>query len=332
MSAKNEVKSGFRDLVLHQSGWLVFRILLLVTLHVLVEAAFRVEWPVYVDPEVRGLAYEIALKFVFTLYVLFFLQVFRRLIIPSITASISPMIDRRFVRRPIARRRFVESISRFLLFTCYLGTIIALIQIWMYSLVGSWLLQVLGTGFVIVLTFAIGLFTSSVLGNLIAYGVLSNVSEFKRGDRVQIGETYGDVDSLGFFFTRIRTIKNEIVSIPNLGVFTKQIQNFSSMRTVLIYIPITLGYDINKDVVKKLLVKCAEKTENILTADKYKPFVLLRELGRYTVTYEINVWTRESNKLIEIKSELIDNILSGFKRAKIELLSPTYVVLKEEKH
>ncbi len=332
MNMKSEAKPGFRDLILDQSGWLIFRVLPLIALHALVEGVFRIEWPFHVDPEVRGLAYDIALKLVFTLYVWFFLQVFKRLVIPSIAASISPMIDKRFARRPTARRRFIESIRRFLLFACYLGVVIALIQIWMYSLLGSWLLQVLGTGFIMVFTFAIGLFTSSVLGNLIAYGVLSNVVEFRNGDRVQIGETYGDVENLGLFFTRIRTIKNEIVSIPNLGVFSKQIQNFSSLRAVLIYIPVTLGYDVDKDIVKELLVECAKKTKNILITDEYKPFVLLRELGRYTVTYEINAWTREPNMLIEIKSELIDNILSKFKKAKIELLSPTYVVLKEEKH
>jgi len=301
-------------------------------LHALVEVAFRVEWPFYVEPEVRGIAYDIALKLVFTLYVWFFLQVFRRLVIPSIVTSISPMIDRRFARRPTARRRFIESMDRFLLYACYLGAVVALIQIWMYSYLGTWLLQMLGTSFVMILTFSIGVFTSSVLGNLIAYGILSNVDEFRKGDRVQIGETYGDVESLGLFFTRIKTIKNEMVSIPNLGVFSTQIQNFSSMRAVIVYVPVTLGYNVNKEVVKKLLMKCAKRTEEILVTDEYEPFILLRELGRYTVTYEINAWTKKPNRLIEIRSKLMDNILSEFKKAKIELLSPTYVVLKEEKH
>jgi small-conductance mechanosensitive channel len=177
---------------------------------------------------------------------------------------------------------------------------------------------------IVALTFILGLFTSSVLGNVLAYTVLEGTNEFKAGDRVQIGESYGDIVEVGVFYTRIKTIKDEIISIPNLTVMNKELKNFSALKEVLIYVSVTLGYDVDKDEAKRLLIESAEKTSGILTSDK-KPFVLLRDLGNYSITYEINAYTDRPNSLVYIKSDLIDNILSEFKKANIEILSPFHI-------
>ena len=203
---------------------------------------------------------------------------------------------------------------------------------------------------IVALTFILGLFTSSVLGNVLAYSVLEGTNEFKTGDRVQIGESYGDIVEVGIFYTRIKTIKDEIISIPNLTVMNKEMKNFSALKEVLIYVSVSLGYDVDKDQAKRILIESAEKTRGILTTNKKptdsivdiegeektggllkdrKPFVLLRDLGNYSVTYEINAYTDQPNSLVNIKSELIDNILSEFKKAGIEILSPFHVAQRQ---
>ncbi len=182
---------------------------------------------------------------------------------------------------------------------------------------------------IVALTFILGLFTSSVLGNVLAYTVLEGTNEFKTGDRVQIGESYGDIVEVGVFYTRIKTIKDEIISIPNLTVMNKEMKNFSALREVLIYVSITLGYDVDKDQAKTLLIESAEKTSGIVTTTDKKPFVLLKDLGNYAITYEINAYTNRPNAIITIKSDLIDNILSEFKKSHIEILSPFHVASRQ---
>ncbi len=59
-----------------------------------------------------------------------------------------------------------------------------------------------------------------------------------------------------------------------------------------------------------------------------KPFVLFRELDNYTVTYKINAYTDKPNELVNIKSELFDNILANFKKSNFEILSPTHVSVR----
>ena len=45
--------------------------------------------------------------------------------------------------------------------------------------------------------------------------MLTNTGAFRLGDRVRVGDLLGDVIEKKLFVTRIRTIKNDIVTVPN---------------------------------------------------------------------------------------------------------------------
>jgi small-conductance mechanosensitive channel len=310
--------------------WFAVRLFVLVFLFIFLETAYRTGLLSFLGTEENQLIiYSILQKILFSLIVWFFLAISKKLLFPAIIITISPAV-RKVVRDADSRRKTFKSTIRYLNYLIYFIVIVTLILIWSYSFIGTWISEILGTGLIVTITFILGLFTSSVLGNVLAYTILNGTNEFKVGDRVQIGESYGDIEEVGIFFTRIRTIKDEIISIPNLSVMGKEIKNFSALKEVLIYVSVTLGYDVDKDLAQKTLIECAEKTNGIISSLSKKPFVLLRELGNYTITYEINAYTNEPNNLINIKSELINNILSDFKRLNIEILSPTHVALRSD--
>ena len=318
-----------RPVVRKHVVWLALQIIVLIFFQWLIETLYTTRVLSVLGPDdIQQLVYDVLQKCLLSGYVWFFFSVFKRFIIPFVTRTISFATDK-FVRRSEAKQQATEAVARYLRYIGYLLVIIALISIWAYSFIGTWMGGALGTAGVLSLTFILGLFTSSVLGNLLAYWVLNNTMEFKAGDRVQIGETYGDVVELSLFFTRIKTIKDEIISMPNLSVMGKDVQNFSALGTVLVHVPVTLGYDVDKEQAKRLLLQSANETPGLLTTGDVKPFVLLLDLGKYTVTYEINAYTDQPNNLIQIKSDLIDNILHAFKIAQVELLSPSYIALRE---
>ncbi len=330
--------------------WLVLRISILVILFVLLESSYRDgAFYIFGTAEIQTIIYMVLQKILLSGLVWFFLAVSKKIIVPAVIVTISPVVGK-VVRDPSSRSRTVKSTKTYLTYIIYFTTIVALVLIWAYSFIGAWIAGFLGTGMIVALTFILGLFTSSVLGNVLAYSVLEGTNEFKTGDRVQIGESYGDIVEVGIFYTRIKTIKDEIISIPNLTVMNKEMKNFSALKEVLIYVSVSLGYDVDKDQAKRILIESAEKTRGILTTNKKptdsivdiegeektggllkdrKPFVLLRDLGNYSVTYEINAYTDQPNSLVNIKSELIDNILSEFKKAGIEILSPFHVAQRQ---
>ncbi len=310
-------------------GWLLIRFAAIIVLFVALEAVYRFGgFTIFGETAAQDIVYGALQKVIFSLVVWFFLSSSKKIIIPATILTVSPALGK-IVRDDTTVQRTNKSITQYLTYVVYAIAIVSLILIWAYSFIGEWIANVLGTGLIISLTFILGLFTSSVLGNVLAYTILGGTNEFKIGDRVQIGDSYGDIIEIGFFFTRIRTIKDEVISIPNLMVMNKEILNFSALKEVLIYVQVTLGYDIDKEKAQQMLIDSAIKTKGVINTPERPPFVLLRDLGNYTITYEINAYTNQQNRLIFVKSDLINNILDEFRRNGIEILSPTHVAVRD---
>jgi small-conductance mechanosensitive channel len=69
---------------------------------------------------------------------------------------------------------------------------------------------------------------------------------YKIGDRIQIGEIIGDVVEKSLLVTRLKTIKNEIVSVPNSTVMSSHTTNFSADAAehgLILNTSVTIGYD-----------------------------------------------------------------------------------------
>ncbi len=329
---ENKTRSTRALIVGRYVGWLAMRLAVIIIFFILLEGAYRAGVFAYFgDAPTQLFVYNVLQKCLLSSIVWLFLAVSRKMIIPATILSVSPALGK-IVRDRVSVQKTNKSINRYLTYLVYIIAIIALILIWAYAFIGTWLAELLGNGMVIGLTFILGLFSSSVLGNVLGYAILGGTNEFKVGDRVQIGTTYGDIVEVGVFFTRVKTIKDEIISIPNLVVMGKEIQNFSALKEVLIYVPVTIGYDIDKDAVQKLLIESAKKTKGIVLSEDKKPFVLFRDLGNYSITYEINAYTNEPNSLIEIKSDLINNILTDFKKAGVEIMSPMHVAMRNSEN
>ncbi len=312
-------------------GWAAIRIGIIVILFILLEVAYQMgSFAYFGDADTQLLIYGVIQKVLFSSIAWFFLAISRKMIIPATIVSVSPALGK-IVRDRTSVQKTNKSLTRYLTYVVYVIVAIALVLIWAYAAIGTWVAGLLGNSLVIGLTFILGLFSSSVLGNVLGYAILGGTNEFKVGDRVKIGDSYGDIIEIGVFFTRVKTIKDEIISIPNLTVMSKEIQNFSALKEVLIYVPVTLGYDIDKDQAVQLLIGSARRTKGILQTGK-PPFVLFRELGNYSITYEINAYTDEPNQLIEIKSELIDNMLTDFKKAGVEIMSPMHVAIRDSEN
>jgi len=167
--------------------------------------------------------------------------------------------------------------------------------------------------------------SSGSLSNVIAGLVLTYMRAFKIGDRVKIGDITGDIIEETLLVTRIRTIKNEIISIPNSNVMSSHTINYSSDSIdngLILHTTVTIGYDVPWKNMHQALIDAALRTEHLLQVPK--PFVLQTSLDDFFVSYQINAYTREPNKQAEIYSNLHQNIQDCCNEAGIEILSPHY--------
>lgn len=163
------------------------------------------------------------------------------------------------------------------------------------------------------------------LSNVIAGLVLTYMRLFKIGDKVKIGDVFGDVIEKSLLVTRVRTAHNEIISIPNSTVMSSHTINYSSdavEKGLILHTTVTIGYDVPWDKVHNALLQAADRTEFILKDPK--PFVFQNSLEDFYVGYEINGYTKNANQQGSIYSELHTHIQDCFNEAGIEIMSPHY--------
>jgi small-conductance mechanosensitive channel len=187
-------------------------------------------------------------------------------------------------------------------------------------------------GISIFLGFLISLGSTSLVANIVAGIVITYTRGLQIDDRVQIGDTIGDVIERTTLVTRVRTIKNVVVSIPNAKVLQHEIINYSAEareRGLILNTSVTIGYDVPWRQVQQLMIAAALGTNRILKSPQ--PFVLKTNLDDSYVNYELNAYTDKPAQMADIYSELHQNILDKFNQAGVEIMSPSYLAFRDGK-
>ncbi len=172
--------------------------------------------------------------------------------------------------------------------------------------------------------------STSAIANMVGGVVLTYMRPFKIGDRVKIADTTGDIIEKTLLVTRVRTIKNVDISIPNAMVLGSHIINFSSSakeKGLILHTSVTIGYDVPWKRVHELLISAAKQTGNTLTEPT--PFILQTSLDDSYVSYELNVYTDNPGIMAKIYSELHQNIQDKFNEAGVEIMSPRYSAVRD---
>ncbi|MGJ5816711.1 mechanosensitive ion channel family protein [Paludibaculum fermentans] len=172
--------------------------------------------------------------------------------------------------------------------------------------------------------------SGSSVGNVLAGITLTYMRPYRAGDRVQFGDTIGDVLEKSLLVTRLRTIKNVEVVIPNSTILGGMIQNFSAMarnRGLILHTTVTIGYDAPWRQVHELMIRAAQNTEGILIEPV--PFVLQTALNDFNISYQLNAFTDRPNEFEFIYSRLHQNIQDSFNKAGVEIMSPNYFALRD---
>lgn len=176
----------------------------------------------------------------------------------------------------------------------------------------------------------VSLGSSTVIGNIIAGLVITYMRPFKIGDRIKLNDTTGNVVEKTPLVTRIRTPKNEVVTIPNSFVMSSHTVNFSQSAReygLIIHSEVSIGYDVPWKLVNRLLTEAALNTPGVL--DDPRPFVLSTSLSDWYPVYQINAYIKDADHLSEIYSKLHENIQDRFNKEGVEIMSPHYMAIRD---
>jgi small-conductance mechanosensitive channel len=185
-------------------------------------------------------------------------------------------------------------------------------------------------GISIFLGILLSLGSTSAVAHAVAGTILTYMRPFQLGDRVRISEVVGDVVEKNLLDTRIQTIKNEIITIPNANILNGQMWNYSTSareNNLILHTTVTIGYDAPWRTVHELLIGAALSTQGI--QQQPRPFVLQTALNDFYVSYELNAYTADACRMIQIYSSLHQNIQDRFNEAGVEIMSPHYSQIRD---
>ena len=176
----------------------------------------------------------------------------------------------------------------------------------------------------------VSLGSSTVIGNIIAGLVITYMRPFKMGDRIKLNVTTGDIIEKTPLVTRIRTPKNEVVTVPNSFIMSSHTVNYSTSAReygLIIHSEVSIGYDVPWRQVNQILIDAALNTPGVV--DDPRPFVLETSLSDWYPVYQINAYIKEAHKMAQIYSDLHQTIQDKFNEAGIEIMSPHYMAVRD---
>ncbi len=168
--------------------------------------------------------------------------------------------------------------------------------------------------------------SSSSVSNIVAGYMVIFRRAFRVGDRVRIGQQTGDVMELRLQATHLRTIKNEEIVVPNSLILNTEVINYSSLARkggLILHSSVTIGYDAPWRQVHALLLLAAGRTAGLLSEPK--AFVLQTALNDFYVSYELNAYTDRPREMVNIYSDLHQNIQDAFNEHGVQIMSPHYL-------
>jgi len=171
----------------------------------------------------------------------------------------------------------------------------------------------------------VSLGSSTTVANWIAGYTMIYRRAFRTGDIVQIGDVIGMVGESKLQVTTVQTPKNEIVAIPNATIAASEIINYSTLargQGVIVHTTVRIGYETPWRQVEAMLLDAAARTPGLVAEPK--PFVLERALGDFSVSYEINAYCKEPQRLLWHYAALHRQILDVFNEHGVQIMVPAY--------
>jgi len=168
--------------------------------------------------------------------------------------------------------------------------------------------------FGIAVTAVIALSSTTLASNAMAGLMLRAVRNFKRGDYIRCGEFLGRVTERGLFHTEIQNERSDLITLPNLHLATNPVTVIRPSGT-FVSAKLSLGYDVPHGKIKQ----AAEK------AGLVDPFVRIRTLGDFSVTYEVSGRLADTKKFLGSTSDLNRAVLDTLHGAGVEIVSPNFM-------
>lgn len=163
---------------------------------------------------------------------------------------------------------------------------------------------------------ALSLSLQGSLSNL-AGGITVMASRpFAVGDYVEAGGVSGTVNEIGLVYTKLKTIDNKIIFIPNGEISGEKIINYNKQEQRRVDLTFTVSYDADPEQVKEIMRQVIGAHPKALFTPE--PFVRTTALGDSSVSYTLRAWCATEDYW-DLYYDLLEQVRAAFDREGVEL-------------
>jgi small-conductance mechanosensitive channel len=169
------------------------------------------------------------------------------------------------------------------------------------------------------ISFGIGFGLRNIADNFVSGLILLIERPIKVGDRIAVGDTFGDVIEIKARATVVRTNDHIDIIVPNSEFISGRVtnMNFGDNR-VRFRIPVGVHYKSDVHTVSAALVDAAREVDAVLAQPP--PEALFMEFGESSLNFELCVWTETRlNRPTRLRSDLNYKIWEKFRACGIEV-------------
>ncbi len=179
-----------------------------------------------------------------------------------------------------------------------------------------------------VLGLAISLAVQGSLSNLAGGIMLLTARPFSAGDFVEAAGVSGTVSEVGLVYTKLNTVDNKVVCIPNGEIAAKTIVNYSAEDKRQVELHFTASYDAKPEMVKGAIAKAVG--EHPLTLATPEPLIRVSGYGDNAIEYILRCWC-DTGDYWTVYWDLMEQVKAAFDEAGVEMTYPHVNVHMVEK-
>lgn len=238
----------------------------------------------------------------------------------KVTASIIEAALRQTAMQPGLIRITVHSLYKWTVGTIGLISVLGMVGINVSAALAG--VGVVGIG--------IGFAAKETLANIMAgFGIFID-KLYKHGDWVNIGGQHGEVKDITLRTTKIRTLDNVFIMIPNSLVTSLPITNYSEEGMMRITIKVSLSFKESIDEARKVLLKAAKSLKGICKDPA--PVVVIDEIDSSSLTLFVRIWIEDPGTEPAYRFKLTEACKKALDEASIDLPIPKQdIYIKEQK-
>ena len=137
---------------------------------------------------------------------------------------------------------------------------------------------------------AVGLALSGTLQNFAGGVILMIFKPFKVGDYIDAQGYTGIVSEIQIFNTILKSLDNKTIIIPNGGLSTSSMTNYSTEATRRVDWTFGIGYGDDVSKTKEVIKKLCDEDSRILKNPE--SFIAVSELGDSSVNFAVRAWVK----------------------------------------